>query len=97
MKKFRACIVLGLALILAGCAGLQQAVQTYGSVAVTNARAANDTLIEGYKVGVCALPFSAVMRHPEIIPAIEALCLPRGDRIGADLLRAVDAQADRPQ
>lgn len=97
MKLFRACIILGLALILSGCAGMQQAVQTYGSVAVTNARAANDTLIEGYKVGVCALPFSAVMRHPEIIPAIEVLCLPRGDRIGSDLLRAVDRQADAPQ
>ncbi len=95
-KLYRACIILALA-CLTGCAGLQQAVQTYGSVAVTNARAANDTLIEGYKVGVCALPFSAVMRHPEIIPAIEVLCLPKGDRIGAELLRTVERQAAAPR
>jgi hypothetical protein len=90
-------IICGVILCLSGCAGMQQAVQTYGSVAVTNARAANDTMIEGYKVGVCALPFSTVMRHPEIIPAIEALCLPRGDRIGAELLRTVEQNAGRAQ
>jgi len=90
-------IFIGACGVLVGCAGLQQAFQTYGGVAVTNARAANDTLIEGYKVGICALPFSAVMRHPEMIPAIEALCLPRSDVIGAELLRAVERTADRPQ
>lgn len=95
MRKFLSVLALGFA--LAGCAGMQQAIQTYGGVAVTNARAANDTLIEGYKVGVCALPFSAVMRHPEMIPAIEALCLPRNDKVGAELLRAVDRLAERPQ
>ncbi len=95
-KIYRACIILALA-CLAGCAGLQQAVQTYGSVAVTSARAANDTLIEGYKVGICALPFSAILRHPELVPAIEVLCLPRGDKVGGELLRTVEAAADRPQ
>lgn len=80
---------------LSGCASLQQAVQAYGGVAVTNARAANDTLIDGYKVGLCALPLSAIARHPEIVPAVRSLCLAPNDKITAELLDAIDRQADR--
>jgi uncharacterized protein YceK len=69
-------IILALALALTGCAGVQQAVQAYGSVAVTGARAANDTVIEAQKVSFCALPYSALQRHPEIQPAVQTLCGP---------------------
>jgi uncharacterized protein YceK len=71
--------VLALAASLAGCASVQQAVQAYGSVAVTSAKAANDTAIEAYKVALCATPVSAVRRHPELVPAIKSLCLVPGD------------------
>lgn len=82
---------------LTGCAGVQQAVQAYGSVAVTNARATNDTLIEAYKVGLCALPLSAIARHPEIVPAIRTLCLRNNDPVAAELLDAIERQANRSQ
>lgn len=83
MKKL---FILLSALSLTGCAGLNQAIQAYGAVAVTNAKAANDTLIDGYKVGICALPFSAIQRNPEIIPAVRALCVPSGNSNAAELL-----------
>lgn len=94
MRKF---IVLGAVLVLSGCAGIQQAVQAYGSVAVSNARAANDTLVEAYKVGLCALPLSTIARHPEIVPAVRALCLAPNDTITAELLDAIERQANRVQ
>lgn len=82
-------------LMLTGCAGVQQAVQAYGSVAVTNARAANDTLVEAYKVGLCALPLSTIARHPEIVPAVRSLCLHPGDVITEQILAAIERQADQ--
>lgn len=78
--------ILTLAALCGGCASVQQAVQAYGSVAVTGTRAANDTLIEAQKVALCGLPLSAVVRHPEIIPAVRALCLAPGDANAAVLL-----------
>jgi len=93
MKKYLAWIAAAAALVLAGCASVQQAVQAYGSVAVTNARAANDTLIEGYKVAVCGLPLSAIARHPELVPSVRSLCLANGDKVSEELLQAVERQA----
>lgn len=74
---------------LAGCAGVSQAVQAYGSVAVTNAKAVDDTVIEAHKIAFCGLPLSAITRHPEIIPAIRLMCLAPDDKNGAALLDAV--------
>lgn len=84
--------VLAACVALTGCAGLQQAVQAYGSVAVTNAKATNDTLVEAYKVGLCALPLSAIARHPEIISAIRTLCIAPGDTPAARLLDDAEAR-----
>jgi uncharacterized protein YceK len=77
------------AVALTGCSSMQQAVQAYGSVAVSGARAANDTVIEAQKVSLCGLPLSAIARHPEIVPAVRSLCLAPGDKTGAELLDAV--------
>lgn len=82
-----------LALGVTACASVQQAVDVYGGIAVTNARAANDTLIQGYKVGLCALPLSAIARHPEIVPAVRSLCLNPADPVSAELLDAIERQA----
>jgi starvation-inducible outer membrane lipoprotein len=84
--------ILAAALLLTGCASVQQAVQAYGSVAVTGARAANDTIIEAQKVSLCGLPWSAIARHPEIVPAVRSLCLAPGDKTGAELLEAATNQ-----
>lgn len=80
-----------LAASTAGCAGVSQALQAYGTVAVTNAKAANDTIIEAQKVALCGLPLSAIARHPELIPAIKSLCLSPGDTRAAALLDAAAA------
>lgn len=84
-------VLVVVALALSGCASVQQAVQAYGSVAVTGARAASDTLIEAQKVSLCGLPLSAIARHPEVVPAVRSLCLAPGDKTSADLLDAVQA------
>jgi uncharacterized protein YceK len=90
MKKFKQVVaggmLFGILVVLAlavgasltGCAGVSQAVQAYGSVAVTGARTANDTVIEAQKVSFCGLPYSAVQRHAEIQPALVSLCGPLG-------------------
>lgn len=89
----RKLIILVALATLAGCSSMQQAVQAYGSVAVGNAKAANDTLIDGYKVGLCGLPLSAIVRHPEIIGAVRSLCLASGDKVTEDLLAAIEKQS----
>lgn len=70
---------LALAVSTAGCASVSQAVNAYGAVAVSGAQAANDTIIAANKVALCAIPISALVRHPELVPAVRALCMPRGD------------------
>jgi hypothetical protein len=94
MKK--SILILSL-LALGGCAGVQQAVQAYGSVAVTGARAANDTVIEAQKVSLCGLPLSAIARHPEIVPAVRSLCLVPNDKTSAELLDALQAGQPAPK
>ena len=44
--------ILATGFALTGCSSVQQAVQAYGSVAVSGARAANDTVIEAQKVSL---------------------------------------------
>lgn len=85
-------LIIAMLAALTGCAGFQQAVQAYGGVAVGNAKAANDTLIEAYKVGLCGLPLSAIARHPEIVPAVRSLCLAPSDQVTAEILSAIERQ-----
>lgn len=80
MKK--TIMILSLAMLAAsvsGCASVQQAVDAYGAAAITGAQATNDTLIAANKVALCATPVSALLRHPELVPAVRALCLPAKD------------------
>lgn len=72
MKK--SLLMLALLGSLSGCGSMIQAVNAYGAVAVTDARAANDTVIAGWTLTACATPVSAAIRNPEIIPALKALC-----------------------
>jgi len=84
MKK--TILILAFAGALSGCGSMIQAVNAYGTVAVHNAQAANDTIIAGWTVAVCATPISAALRNPHIIPAIKALCMPAIDVAPAALL-----------
>jgi uncharacterized protein YceK len=71
-------LLIGVILVaaLAGCASVQQAVQAYGSVAVTGAHAAADTVVQAQKVTICDLPYSAVQRDPQMAAVVSVLCGP---------------------
>ncbi len=66
------------AIALSGCASVQQAVHGYGAAAIFAIKAAEDDNIAIWKVNACGTPLSAAIRHPEIIPALRALCLQGG-------------------
>lgn len=74
---------------LSACGSLSQAVSAYGNIAVTGAKATNDTIIEANKVALCATPVSALVRHPELVPAIRSLCLDPNDKTTPQVLDAV--------
>lgn len=67
-------VVIAITSGLSACASVSQAVSAYGSAALTGARATNDTLIEANKAALCATPLSALVRHPELVPAVKSLC-----------------------
>jgi hypothetical protein len=67
-----------MALAITGCASQLQAVSGAQASAVKSLKMGEDMNIEAMTLNMCATPFSAVLRHPEIIPAIKALCLPGG-------------------
>jgi uncharacterized protein YceK len=77
MKRF--ITLLALAGALSGCGSLIQAVNAYGTIAVTDARAANDTMIAGWTLAACATPVSAALRNPQIIEALKVLCMPMSE------------------
>ncbi len=66
------------AVSMTGCASVTQAAGAYEASAVTAVKNAEDLHITTWTATVCGTPFSATIRHPEIIPAIKALCLPGG-------------------
>lgn len=78
-RSIVAIVLLAFSAMLSGCASVSQAVGAYGSVVVSSAQAANDNIIAANKVALCATPVSALVRHPELVPAVRALCMPRGD------------------
>ena len=73
-------LILLLVLAITGCGSLQPMINGAATVAVTNIKAAEDSNIAFWKLNVCGTPYSAILRHPEIVPAIRALCLPNGDQ-----------------
>ncbi len=77
-----------LAIALTGCGSMIQAVNAYGTIAVQDAKAANDTVIAGWTIAACATPYSAILRNPEIIPALQSLCGPAREVLPSSLLRA---------
>jgi hypothetical protein len=87
MKK--SLLMLAAALALTGCGSLINAVNAYGTVAIENGRAANDTLIAGWTVAACATPISAALRNPQVIPALRVLCMPVQTVAPVELLDAL--------
>jgi hypothetical protein len=67
------------ALVLSACStAAQQALTGYEASAIKSVQAADDNAIFVETTGLCATPFSATIRHPEIVQAMKALCLPNG-------------------
>jgi len=60
--------------ILPGCASWQQAINGYESAALVSARAVNDNLVAVEVTALCATPYSAVLRHPELWEVLPKLC-----------------------
>jgi len=75
MKIF---LLAAVAVSFSGCASFQQAAHGYGSAAIASIRTAEDDNIALWTVNACGTPLSAAIRHPQIIPALQALCLPAG-------------------
>jgi uncharacterized protein YceK len=97
MKRlFVVAALFAVAALSTGCASVSQAVQAYGNVAVTSAKAANDTAIEAQKVALCAMPVSALVRHPEMLSAVRSLCVDAHDANTGALLDAVAAASTKP-
>lgn len=85
-------IALGvLAVLLSGCASFQQALNGYESAAAVSLDATNDNVVKVWKYQACATPFSAVIRNPEVVPALRALCVPAGVSTPVVLLDSVSA------
>lgn len=70
--------ILTAAFLLSGCASFQQAVDGGLAAGVVAVKAAEDTNIRIWTANACGTPLSAAIRHPEIVPALRALCLPAG-------------------
>jgi hypothetical protein len=86
-------IIAILALSLTGCASQLQAVKGMQSAAAVSLRAAEDNQLDLLVFGICATPYSALIRHPEIVPGVGALCLPNGNLTNpANLLYAIPAK-----
>ena len=78
------------ALAMTACASVNQAYSAFGASALVSAQGAEDNALATLKVGLCASPYSAIVRHPEVVPGIEALCLPGGQATNpAALLTAI--------
>lgn len=81
------------AVALSGCATQMQLVKGYESAAAISLRAAEDNQLGVLTFGLCATPYSAIVRHPEIVPGVMALCLPGGNLSNpANLLSAIPAK-----
>lgn len=91
MKK--SVIVLCLAIaILPGCASQLQAVKAFNASAVVSLKAAEDVNLERLQFEMCATPYSAIIRHPELVPGMAAMCLPGGNLTNpANLLTGIPA------
>jgi hypothetical protein len=71
---------------LAGCASVSQAAAGYGAAVKKDVELVNDNTITTLSTLICATPLSAILRHPEIVPGLKALCLPGGAANPSDLL-----------
>ena len=86
MKTF---MILALA-ALTGCASQLQATKALEESAAVSLRAAEDNHLGVLTFELCGTPYSALVRHPELVPGVAAICLPNGNFTNpANLLMAI--------
>ena len=91
--KNRIYLALAATIAMTGCASQLQAVKGFNAAAVVSLRATEDVHLDALKFDLCATPYSALVRHPELVPGVGAICLPNGDRTNpANLLTAIPAK-----
>lgn len=88
-SPFLLIVIAAVVATLSGCASFQQAVDAYGTTAITSAKHANDSLIVAWSTAACATPISAALRNPQIIPALRVLCMPGAEANPSSLLDSV--------
>jgi uncharacterized protein YceK len=59
-------------LALTGCSTVMTG---YEATAVDAIKRADDQRLGLQVIGICSTPYSAVLRNPQVIPGVEALCL----------------------
>lgn len=93
MKKVIAVFAIIISSTLTGCASLTQAYSAGATATAVGLKAAEDNSLATLKFGLCATPYSAIIRHPELVPGIGALCLPSGVNSNpANLLTTIPAK-----
>lgn len=93
MKQTLTIIAILLTTLVTGCAGVNQMYSAAGASALVDARAAEDNVVRTWSVAACATPLSALIRNPQIVPALQALCLPGGALSNpATLMQAIPAK-----
>lgn len=76
--------------LLSGCASANQVYSGFGASALVAVQGAEDNNIKTWVVDACGTPYSAVIRNPQIAPALITLCLPAGKQVSAaDLLLGI--------
>ncbi len=64
---------------LGACASFSQAYSAAGQSALVDARAASDNALKTAVTGVCFTPYDTIVRNPDVVSGIMALCLPGGN------------------
>ena len=79
---------------LSGCASQLQAVKGFNAAAAVSLKAATDINLERLTFELCATPYSALVRNPQLVPGVAAICLPGGNTANpATLLMAIPPAA----
>jgi len=76
MKK--TLLALAVCVALTNCAGFNQAVAAKEKSSVIAIQTANDNVIDAIRESICAVPYGAIIRHPEFVGVAKAACLPTG-------------------
>ena len=88
----RKILILPIVLLATGCASQLQAIKAFNTAAAVSLQTAEDINLERLKFELCATPYSAIVRHPALVPGVAAICLPNGNFTNpANLLYAIPA------